>query len=144
MVKRIVFCSQRTRKKLGFSLVEIAICIVIVLMVYAGVSTSGVTMTDNAMTARAKSEAAAIGNAIAQYSLEIGEYPADLDDLLEKQGQYGPWLREIPEEDPWGNKYQYKYKNDTGFAIYSYGADEKDSGSSVNEINDGDIGFIGK
>lgn len=137
-------CSLRTRKKNGFSLIEIAIGICIVLAAYAYTISSSVAMTDGAMTAKARSEAAAIGNAVAQYYMEIDEYPESLDDLLEKKEQFGPWLREIPEADPWGNQYQYKYKDDTGFAVYSYGADETDSGSSVEKINDGDIGFIGK
>ena len=136
-------CSQRTKKD-GFTIMEIAICIAIILAIYAGVSTNGIAMTDAAMTSKAKSEAAAIGNALAQYSLEMDAYPEKLDDLLDKQGQYGPWLRELPDADPWGNPYQYKYTDDTGFVIYSYGADETDSGSSVDEIKDGDIGFIDK
>lgn len=137
-------CSQRTRKKNGFTIIEIAICICIILAAYAYSMSKTVAITDGAMTAKARSEAAAIGNAVAQYYMEIDEYPESLNDLLDKKGQFGPWLREIPEADPWGNPYQYKYREDTGFAIYSYGADEIDSGSSVEKINDGDIGFIGK
>lgn len=143
-MSRKKYCSLRTRKKAGFSLIEIAVCICLILAAYSFAITSGIAMTDNAMTAKARSEAAAIGSAVAQYYMELEEYPESLDKLLTKKEQFGPWLREIPEADPWGNPYQYKYNIDVGFAVYSFGADEFDSGSSVEKISDGDIGFIGK
>lgn len=47
-------------------------------------------------------------NAVKQYKLDMDDYPASLDMLLQRIGDKGPWL-ESPDAlmDPWGNPYQY-------------------------------------
>lgn len=137
------FCSQRTRKRGGFYTLELAAGLAVVLFLCATLSMQGGAIIESSMTAKAKSEVSALGSAIAEYSLEIGKYPETLDDLTKKEGQYGPWLKTIPESDPWGNSYKYK-NSDEGFAVYSYGANQSDDGSDEDKIQNGDIGVIGK
>lgn len=136
-------CSRRTRKRAGFYTLELAISLAILLFLYAILSVQGGAVIESSMTAKARSEVSAIGNAVAEYALEIGKYPDNLEHLTQKEGQYGPWLKNLPDEDPWGNVYQYK-SSDNGFAVYSYGADKTDSGSNADEIKSGDIGVVGK
>lgn len=137
-------CSQRTRKRGGFYTLKLAVSLAVVLFLCAILSTQGGgAIIDSAMTAKAKSEISALGCAIAEYSLEIGEYPENMEALTQKKGQYGPWLKTIPDADPWGNPYKYKFSDD-GFAVYSYGANKSDDGSDENKIQNGDIGVVGK
>ena len=92
---------------------------------------------------RATSETASIGALVSEYRQEVGNYPASLDDLKTASGQYGPWLKEVP-NDPWNSGNQYRYKYDaSGFAVYSLGKGNSDN-SSTNKIGTGNIGFVGR
>lgn len=86
--------------------------------------------------------ASTIAAAICQYHYEIGEYPDSLADLVEKKGQYGPWLKEVP-IDPWSQGNYIYLHDDDGFAVYSVGPD-RGSNSSLQGIGDGDLGCIGR
>jgi general secretion pathway protein G len=50
-----------------------------------------------------------IALALDSYRLDVGEYPATLDKLLEKSDKGGPYLQKgkVP-KDPWGNDYVYQ------------------------------------
>lgn len=94
--------------------------------------------------AKAYADTANIGAAISQYKFEIGSYPNNLKTLTEKNNSLGPWLTSVP-DDPWGREYQYLHDDNQGrFAVFSFGEDGSNSGSTVTEIADGDIGFTGR
>ena len=130
-------------KKRGWFSIELAICIVVFLVLMAVFLPKSMEFLDQGKRSKAQSDLSAIGVAVSQYAFEVGEYPKKLDDLKEKKGQYGPWLKEI-KKDPWNNDYQYKFDKKDGFVIYSFGADKSDSGTSVKTVSDKDIGYIGK
>ena len=130
-------------KKRGWFSIELAICIVVFLVLMAVFLPKSMEFLDQGKRSKAQSDLSAIGVAVSQYAFEVGEYPKKLDDLKEKKGQYGPWLKEI-KKDPWNNDYQYKFDKKDGFVVYSFGADKSDSGTSVKTVSDKDIGYLGK
>lgn len=120
---------------------EVVLGIVAILIIVAVAGVKGREFVGIGKTAKAHSEVVELGGMVSQYKFEIGEYPATLDKLKQKNGDYGPWIKMIP-KDPWGREYVY-LKNADGFAIWSKGADGSSS-SDLNKIGDGDIGLLGK
>lgn len=99
---------------------------------------------DGDREAKAYADTAVIGAAVSQYHYEIGHFPSNLQVLLNKESDFGPWVTEIP-LDPWKHSYQYKFSESSErFSVYSYGSDGTDSGSSATKIANGDIGYTGK
>ena len=80
------------------------------------------------------------GGDIGQYRMEVGSYPAKLEDLTQTKGQYGPWIRTVP-SDPFGNSYQYISNEKKGFVIFSVGQDGRASSSIDSGICGDDIGY---
>lgn len=93
----------------------------------------------------AKGEASALATNVMQYTFELNEYPASLNDLTEKVGNFGPWATEEALTDPWGNLYQYQFDAENGkAAVWSMGKNgSNDSGSPTTSgiLND-DIGIV--
>lgn len=135
-------------KKRGFSLVEIALIILVILIVMSLGIYAWKESVEAAKASRAKSEISVMASAISQYRYELGHFPASINVLADKDGQYGPWItKEMADSpDPWQNKYLYVKANDnSSYIIYSFGPDKKDNGSNLtNGIMDGDIGFKGR
>ena len=90
---------------------------------------------------KALNDAASLSSMISQYEMEVGSYPSSLSDLTKTKGQYGPWIKELP-QDPYkkDGTYQYQFQPN-GFVVFSVGEDGASS-SSVNGINGDDIGFV--
>lgn len=130
------------KKKRGFFSIELAVAIVLFLIILAVFIPKAVEFINQGKASKAHAELAALGTAISQYQFETGKYPDKLEDLKGTKGQYGPWMKEI-HKDPWDNEYKYKHDN-KGFVVYSFGADKKDSGSSLDKVSEKDIGFVGK
>lgn len=92
-------------------------------------------------TQRANADTSTIFAAIAQYEMEIGEYPESLSDLTKEKGQYGPWLKELP-TDVFTTNSSYQYRKDKdGYIVYSVGPDGTSSSSLLNGIGGDDIGY---
>lgn len=130
------------KKRKGWVTWEILLGVVLLLSLLGLCASKGGSVIDMGKEARASSDTAALGAVISEYNVEIGTYPALLNDLTKKNGQYGPWMNQIS-KDPWNNSYVY-VKNADSFAVYSYGSNKVDDGSRVNKIAQGDIGFTGK
>ena len=79
-------------------------------------------------------------NINAPYFLTLGRH--DLSDLTGKKGQYGPWIKELP-EDPYkkNSNYQYQSQKD-GFVVFSVGEDGSSSSSVSSGIKGDDIGYV--
>lgn len=133
------------KKLKGFGLqIDALGAIICMLILSAIVVVVAANFINNSRYDKASSDAASLGSLVSQYHYEIGIYPETLEKLKDENGQYGPYVTEI-KKDPWGNTYQYKFDNDEEkFVIYSYGKDKADSGSSIDSIKSGDIGYIGK
>lgn len=96
---------------------------------------------DMSKTQRANADTSTIAAAIAQYEMEVGEYPESLQDLTKEKGQYGSWLKEIP-VDAFAYKQSYQYLKDKNtYLVYSIGPDGASSSTLANGIGGDDIGY---
>jgi general secretion pathway protein G len=131
----------------GFTLIEIMVVIVILGVLAALVVPSVLSRTDDARNVAAKSDLAAIRQALKLYRLDNQRYPSTeqgLDALVAKPTEPplppnwkpGGYLEKLP-RDPWGHPYQYLnpgIKSDVD--VMTYGADGQPGGTGA----DADIG----
>ncbi|HEX6138428.1 MAG TPA: type II secretion system major pseudopilin GspG [Casimicrobiaceae bacterium] len=134
-------------RRRGFTLIEIMVVIVILGVLAALVVPSVLSRTDDARIVAAKSDLAAIRQALKLYRLDNQRYPTTeqgLNALVAKPAEPplppnwkpGGYLEKLP-RDPWGRPYQYLnpgLKSDVD--VFTYGADGQPGGSGA----DGDIG----
>ncbi len=85
--------------------------------------------------------------ALDTYKLDVGNYPDNLNQLIETGQEEmsrwrGPYLskRVIP-KDPWGNDYVYKHPGENGdYDLSSYGKDGEEGGEGLNrDINSWEV-----
>lgn len=132
---------QVRARQSGFTLIEVMVVIVILGIMAALVVPNLVGRQDQAQVTAARSDIAAIGNALDLYRLDNNFYPSTeqgLEALIEKPSGFpeprnwrSPYLRKKLPEDPWGNPYQY-LSTDTGFELFSYGADGQEGGEGTS------------
>ncbi len=106
------FCQRIWRDQRGFTLIELII-VVVVLSVLAGVAllNSG-GAEEQAKLSVARSDISSIATSLKIYRLNVGSYPAKLDDILSKTSKYEPMMDELP-VDPYAangtDSYNYTY-----------------------------------
>ena len=136
------------RVRMGFTLVEMMVTIVIIGLLATVVVINVLPSQDKAMVGKARADLATLENALEQYRLDMLTFPTTGEGLSAltavpsgspRADRYrtGGYIRRLP-EDPWGNAYQYRRESEHGqtFDVFSYGADGKPGG----EGNDADIG----
>jgi general secretion pathway protein G len=129
----------------GFTLVEIMVVVVIIGILAVLVVPRVVGRTDEAKTAAAKHDIAAVMQALKLYRLDNGRYPTTEQGLAalvtKPQGAPVPpnwkqYLDRVP-KDPWHNVYQYLNPGVRGeIDVFTLGADSQPGGSGA----DADIG----
>ncbi|MFA4029787.1 MAG: hypothetical protein GDYSWBUE_001081 [Candidatus Fervidibacterota bacterium] len=142
--------SKIRRRKSGFTLIELMVVMVILVLLAGGVSVMVVGRIEEAKRARAKMDIQALEAALDMYYAHNGYYPTTeqgLRALIVKpttepapKNWQGPYLKhgKLP-KDPWGNDYQYicpGKRNVDSFDLYSLGRDGKEGGTGL----DADIG----
>ena len=137
--------ARKRQKRLGFTLVELMVVIVIIGLLATVVAINVLPSQDRAMVGKARADISVLEQAIETYRLDNLTFPDDLNALttapasLAQPERYrqGGYIRRLP-EDPWGNPYQYRRQSAHGgqFDVYSLGADGKEGG----EGNDADLG----
>ena len=135
------------RAKVGFTLVEVMVAVVIIGLLATVVMINVLPALDRAKTEKARADIATLEQAIETYRLENQTCPVTEQGLdawtkapagLAHPENYRPggYIKRLP-EDPWGKAYQYAAPGRTGaFDVYSLGADGKVGG----EGHDADIG----
>ncbi len=113
------------RAQAGFSLIELMVVIVILGVL----GTTAVIVfrggADDARFTRAATEIKGMRDNIDTYLLKYGELPAELIDLEELKGV------RIPENDPWGNPYEYYPGDGDSYEIRSAGKEEGNESDDV-------------
>ena len=135
----------RRNIRLGFTLIELMVVLVILGVLAALVVPSIIGRTDDARITAARTDIAALSQALKLYRLDNGSYPTAAQGLaaLTQKPSIGPvppnWKRYIEKlpSDPWGRPYGYAQPGVKGeIDVFSYGADGKPGGEGV----DADIG----
>jgi general secretion pathway protein G len=135
------------KRECGFTLIEIMVVIVILGVLAALVVPSVLSRTDDARSVAARSDLAAIRQALKLYRLDNQRYPTTEQGLnalvtrpteppLPPNWKPGGYLEKLP-RDPWGHPYQYLnpgVKSDVD--VLTYGADGQAGGTGA----DADIG----
>lgn len=129
---------QRNRK--GFTLIELMVVVVILgILAGAAIMTLGGGQSDKAKRARAASDISTFMSALEFYKLDVGSYPASLDNLVTKpdsdaDGWEGPYMKNIP-KDPNGKDYEYTPTDDRD----SYTIESSVNGEGGEPISDSNL-----
>lgn len=134
--------SQRSRRnRRGFTLVEVLLVLVILVML--GSLAVGVysQVQLNAMKKNASAQIKAFKTWVELYQQDMLEFPPDLHALVSPEGLNspqrwdGPYLEMVP-LDPWGQEYRYRspgqFRND--YDIWSCGPNREDENGGGDDI----------
>lgn len=129
-------------KTTGFSLLELLVALAILAMIAALVGPPILRQLGGARSDTAGVQIETLSSAVDLYRLDTGNYPPNLQALVEKpadvSGWNGPYLKKsrVP-EDPWGHDYHYLQPGEHGpYDLYSLGADNAEGGEGENrDIN---------
>ncbi|MBV1876387.1 MAG: type II secretion system major pseudopilin GspG [Pseudomonadales bacterium] len=130
-----------TNRSAGFTLIEIMIVVVILGILGSLVVQNIFGRTDQARVVAAQSDIESIGSALELYRLDNGVYPSTdqgLDALVNEPSGFPEarhwneegYLKKLP-VDPWDEPYLY-FSEARSYEIYSYGADRKEGGESID------------
>jgi general secretion pathway protein G len=121
----------------GFTMIELLIVIVILGLMASLVAPKFFGNLSKAERGIASAQMSAFETALDTYRLDVGSYPASLEELRksEKPRWDGPYLPKPVPADPWGNAYVYSTPGEEGYPykILSYAADGKSGGTEANE-----------
>ncbi len=139
---------RSSRRRDGFTLVELMVVIVIIGLLATVVAINVLPSQDKAMLGKARADVATLETALEQYRLDNLVFPTTEQGLqalvaapagLARPERYrqGGYVRRLP-EDPWGHAYQYRRPSAHGqaFDVWSFGADGREGG----EGEDADLG----
>lgn len=136
--------SRNNKSQAGFTLIEVMVVIVILGILSALVVPNVLHKAADARVAAAKSDLAAIGQALDMYKLDNSTYPSTdqgLEALVTKPSgnpeprnwNAGGYLKKLP-EDPWRRPYLYTSPGQgTPYEIRTLGADGRDGGEGEDQ-----------
>ena len=130
-----------SRRRSGFTLIEIMVVVVILGLLAALVVPRIGPQVTEAQRITARTQISSIEQALEMYNMHNGFYPTTqqgLDALIKapttspvpKRYQAGGYLQKVP-DDPWGNPYIYR-NQDGRIKIISTGPDGEEGGEGVN------------
>ena len=124
------------RHAAGFSLIEIAIVVVLIGGVMALVANSVMGSKDRANVRLADTQLTTLAGKIDQFRADTGRLPEALDQMVTSPGLagwLGPYAKAEELRDPWGTAIEYRRPGANGpFELVSLGADGVAGGDSVN------------
>ncbi len=131
---------RKLNDKKGFTLVELLVVMVIIGLIAALVGPRLFPKLGKGKQAAAKAQIELLGQALDQYRLDTGSYPATeqgLNALMTNPGVdkwEGPYLKKGLPVDPWGKPYIYQHPGSHGeYDLFSYGRDGKPGGEGEDK-----------
>lgn len=138
IAERIVVERRMRRGEQGFTLVELLVVMVILVLLASVVGPRVLGYLGSSRAKTAKVQIEALSTSLELYKLDNGNYPSSSDGLkalVERpsgsSSWSGPYLKKskLP-LDPWGQAYSYRFPGKHGaFDIFSLGADKKEGGA---------------
>jgi general secretion pathway protein G len=131
---------RRKRNRMGFTLVEMLVVMVILALLAALVGPRIFPKLGKGRQSAAKAQIELLGQALDHYRLDVGRLPTTQEGLkalmvnpgVEKWD--GPYLRKDLPNDPWGKPYQYQSPGTHGeYDLFSYGRDGSPGGDGEDE-----------
>ena len=136
---------RKPSKQAGFTLTEIMVVVFIIGLLSSVVLFNVLGARTDAQVKTARTNVAALTNALEQYSLDMYDYPTEAQGLealvteptdANTAGSYrkGGYISKLP-MDPWGRPFIYKRpaeKSDKPYDLYSLGADGQEGGEEEN------------
>jgi len=136
----IALSIRRKRNRMGFTLVEMLVVMVILALLAALVGPRIFPKLGKGRQSAAKAQIELLGQALDHYRLDVGRLPTTQEGLkalmanpgVEKWD--GPYLRKDLPNDPWGKPYQYQSPGTHGeYDLFSYGRDGSPGGDGEDE-----------
>lgn len=131
--------SRRSRRRRGFTLMEILLVLAILVVLGSMVGVGYVRIQQNAMKNAARTQLTLLEDAVKTYTLDVGTVPSSLNDLLAAPADLanptkwaGPYLdKQTLPVDPWNQQYQYEVVDPAmaTFRIWSNGPDQQPGSS---------------
>ena len=125
-----------SRRRGGFSLIELLLVLVILATLAALVVTKFAGRSKQAKVTAAETEVSRLETALDAFEIDVGRYPTSQEGLRALYEQpsnaeswKGPYLKRGIPMDPWRNEYIYEYPgryNQDGFDLHSPGPDGQD------------------
>lgn len=128
---------QDSRRREGFTLVEMLLVLVILAVLAAVVVPRFAGRSKQARVAAAEAGISTLETALDSFEIDNGYYPksGDLEALVEQPNNTpqwkGPYIKRGVPQDPWGNEYLYEYPgrhNVNGYDLSSFGPDGRSGG----------------
>ena len=120
----------------GFTLLELLVVLVILGLLVGYVAPRYFAQVGKSEVKVARAQIRALEDALDQYRLDVGRYPATqtgLAALNEEAGEsrwQGPYLKKAVPNDPWGHPYQYAAPGQHGeYDLWSTGRDGQPGGA---------------
>ena len=128
---------KKVGRRSGFTLMEVLLVIAIIALLVAFVVPSYLNVALGAKIQNTKNAVMALTRVIQMYYLNVGAYPKELKDLMEKPEDeavaakwQGPYLDSVDKlKDSWGQDLKYKCPgeyNSTTYDLWSVGPDGQD------------------
>ncbi|MDR2762410.1 MAG: type II secretion system major pseudopilin GspG [Planctomycetaceae bacterium] len=126
-------CENRKRR-VGFTLVEIMVVLFIGILMIGGSALAYTSFLETGKKRTTKQYITTLETAIQSYNMDVGRYPASLQDLIicpsdVSSGKWGgPYLKHLQAADPWQNEYRYNSPGQRirAFDVWSSGPDGQD------------------
>lgn len=133
---------QQNLKLAGFTLLELLVVMVIIGLLAGYVGPKYFEQIGKSETKTAKAQLNALGKALDQYRIDVGQYPTTeqglnaLNTNPDNLSRWsGPYLKKSVPNDPWDRPYLYKSPGEHGdYDLFSYGKDGQQGG--VKEAED--------
>lgn len=131
MMSNQVKKNYQNRLKQGFTLLELLVVIVIIGLLASIAAPKLFSQIGKSETKTADAQIAALGLALDQYRIDVGQYPTTeqgLNSLNKNPGNLPKWsgsyLKKSVPNDPWGKPYLYKSPGEHGdYDLYTLGKD---------------------